>query len=323
MTLTTSDIKSICFGALRIEEIDGCTHFSRFTKEQEEVYVRVGRSPRERATSSVLLDFSTDSESISLKYKVERASATDFYYFDLYENDVMIHHEGESSAEVYHGSFSLRLGRGEKRVRLYMPWSFGLIIEELALDDGAFFRRTERTRKALILGDSITQGASATYPSLCYANAIIDDLSLDAINQGISGEIFRAENLGSVPVCDPEIITVAYGTNDWNPNGWSVTEANANAYFTRLTELYPKAKIIYISPLWRADENDARSDVSFREHCDRLIAIARAHGIFTVDGRTLTPHVTSMYHDECLHPNDLGFTQYARTLVKAIKNAIS
>ncbi len=148
-------------------------------------------------------------------------------------------------------------------------------------------------------------------------------MSLDAINRGIGGETFRAENLGSSPVCDPEIITVTYGTNDWNSNGWNVTRANADAYFTRLTELYPNAKIIYISPLWRADENEAKSDVSFHEHCDGLLAVAREHGIFTVDGRALTPHVTSTYHDKRLHPNDLSFTQYARALTKAIKGVIS
>lgn len=323
MILTTKDINSICFGALRIEERDGWICFNRFTEEQERIYTSHNFSPREKSTSSVMLDFHTDSERLDFDYRVVPGSSRKLYYFDVYADGVMVYHGGEAEAELCQGHVSAELGAGMKRVCVHFPWSYGAKISNVILDDGATIRRSEKKLKALILGDSITQGYTADYPSLTYANLLIEELGLDAVNQAVGGEIFRAENLGSVPVCEPDIITVAYGTNDWSKLDIGRIDADAESYFARLRALYPRARVIYISPIWRADKDMERPSGSFDTHCNRLIAIARSHGAFAVDGRKLTPHVKSVFEDRRLHPNDLGFTQYARLLVKAIEGVIS
>ena len=322
MILSANDIKKITFGALRYKERDGWLGFSRFTEEQAKVYASHDFSPREIASSSIMLDFSTDSEHLSFDYRVVPGSSRRLYFFDIYKDDVMICHKGEEVAELCSGHVEVLLGGGTKRVRVCLPWSFGAEIKALTLDDGASFTKTEKKYRALVLGDSITQGYTATYPSLSYANLMIEALGLDAINQAVGGEIFRGENLGSVPVCDPDIITVAYGTNDWSKRSKETNGTNAEGYFDRLCALYPKARIIYISPIWRADCDQVRPSGGFDEHCDRMIAIARAHGAIIVDGREITPHETTFFEDKRLHPNDLGFTQYAQLLLKALEGKI-
>ena len=319
MRLSANDIKKITFGALRYEERDGWLGFSRFTEEQAQIYASHDFSPREIASSSIMLDFSTDSEHLSFDYRVVPGSSRRMYFFDIYKDDVMICHKGEEVAELCSGHVEVLLGGGTKRVRVCLPWSFGAEIKALTLDDGARFTRTEKKHRALVLGDSITQGYTATYPSLSYANLMIEALGLDAINQAVGGEIFRAENLGSTPVCDPDIITVAYGTNDWKATTTARVDREVPRYFARLYELYPNARIVYVSPLWRGNHDLPTRTGDFFEHCDKLERLAREAGLYVISGRALVPHMSDFFEDVVLHPNDLGFRLYAKALAKEIE----
>lgn len=319
MKLTLENIKSITRGALSVIESDGFYRFERFSEEQKKVYERVLERSflRTGATTSVVLDFYTDSENLSFDYEIGRLNliAPDYLFFDIWEDELMTHHIGAYSKDGIYSSLNIKLSAGEKRVRIFLPNLFKMNITAPILDNGASFRPTERKRSALIIGDSITQGFEAHFPSLTYANIIIRDFELDAVNQAIGGEVFRTETLGKEPLFDADIIIVAYGTNDWTSGG--LTFGGAAEYFSKLDELYPRAKKIYISPIWRSAAEETRDGISFFDAISGFEKCARESGFTVISGPKIMHNVAEMYTDG-VHPTDLGFTQYAKSLAKKL-----
>lgn len=321
MKLTFENIKSITRGAVTIEERDGYFRFERYSDEQKAAYDDRQRSQiRTSATTSVVLDFYTDSENITFDYEIDRLNMVmaDFMFFDLWEDDIMTHHIGEYSTTPIKTTAHIKLSQGEKRVRLYLPNIFKMNIGNITLDEGATFRPTEKKRRALILGDSITQGFDAHFPSMSYPNILARDFELDMVNQSIGGEVFLPKSLGTSPLFDADIITVAYGTNDWlggSPDFDAVEE-----YFEKLTALYPKAKKFYISPIWLKDIDKTPGGISFYDAKSRFEKCASDKGFTVVEGLKIMHHTVEMFSDG-EHPNDLGFTGYAKLLGKKIKES--
>ena len=319
MILSTESIKSITFGAIKVYENEGKTLFSRFEGDPVEYYKTSGRS-----TASVMLDFYTDSETLSLDYSVHKRIDRNHAYFDLYEDEVMVSHFGktlEKDESEYTGHFETSLGKGEKRIRLYFPNLFETRIISMSLDDGSTVRRSEKKKKLLMMGDSITHGYDAYFPSLSYANTVAREFDFDMINQAIGGEMFRTKSLPEKTSLAPDYITVAYGTNDWSWSGKTLEECtnNAKEYFEKLVGLYKKSKIFYISPLYRGDEKRITTLGDFFEAVESFSEVARGFGCSVINGRELIPHDSLMFDDKYLHPNDLGFTQYAKALEKELR----
>ena len=65
-------------------------------------------------------------------------------------------------------------------------------------------------------GDSITQGYTALSPSLTYVNLVGDALNADVYDLGIGGEVFEPLMIDEAYPVKADLVTVAYGTNDWS-----------------------------------------------------------------------------------------------------------
>lgn len=319
MKLELESIKKIAFGAISVYEENGEIGFLRFEGEPKEVYGKTGRS-----TASVMLDFYTDSDTFTFDYSVSRCIDRDHAYFDLYENDVLICHFGETFSKdkiKTTGHFETTLSSGEKRIRLYLPNLFEAKLSNLCLGDGATLKFVEKRGKLLMLGDSITHGFDAYFPSLSYANTIGREFDFDCVNQAIGGEMFRLRILPESSSLSPDYITVAYGTNDWSWSNKTREECvqNARDFFNKLTGLYKNSRIFYISPLYRGDNKRITTVGDFLGAVEEFSKVAREFGCEVINGVNLIPHDSQMFDDKYLHPNDLGFTQYAKSLEKELR----
>ncbi len=78
-------------------------------------------------------------------------------------------------------------------------------------------------------------------------------------------------------------ITVAYGTNDWSGTSYAQITTEVPAYFSKLRELYPRAKIVYISPIWRGDTDRVTAAGDFDAHRDRVSEIVNLCSHLTSD----------------------------------------
>ncbi len=313
--LLLSDIKKIAFGAIEICNEEEDFRFFRFENSARENYKLVGLS-----TASVMLDFITDSETLFFDYKCTRRVDRAHCFFDIYENNVLIGHTGkicEKEEVSLSGHYETKLSKGEKRIRIYFPNLYEGRISRFCLDEGASVKRSEKRGSILMMGDSITHGYDAYFPSLSYANTVARELDLDMTNQAIGGEMFRTSSLPETTSLTPDYVTVAYGTNDWSWSGKTLSECRDNAisYFEKLEKLYPASRIIYISPLYRGDNSRITSLGSFDEAVGCFTEVARGFGADIIDGVKLIPHDSAVFEDKYLHPNDLGFTQYAKALI--------
>ena len=322
MKLTLQDVRMMTHGALDVREVDGQFIFTRFTDRQQAYYdeIKPDFGVKAHATSGVRLEFFTDAEKFSFDYHTTIASSREFYYFDVFVDGVMVQHFGHDKIKEARSTVKVKLPEGKHRVAIYLPCLAEARICNVTVDDGATVEPVRKSRRMLCYGDSITQGYDAQYSSQTYANLTADKLDAEMIDQGIGGEIFRPELLDEEMDFTPDIITVAYGTNDWSGQERERTVKNANAFYAKLRTLYPNAKIFALTPIWRADDDRLTKVGTFAEGVQIVKDAASAQeGIVIVDGARMVPHLREVMADKYLHPNDYGFKFYANALFDAIK----
>ncbi len=321
MILGLEQLREIAHGALRVYEENGEIVFGRFTEEAQHYYegVREDFHRKSFATSGVRLEFMTDSSTLSFAYHTQRASSRRFYYFDVMVDGVLVDHFGHDNILEARSEYSLTLDEGTHTVCLYFPNLADARIKDFALDDGAMVAPVTRPVKLLCYGDSITQGYDATYASQSYANILADKLHADMVDQGIGGEHFCPDLLDCKIPFTPDVITVAYGTNDWSSEPRDLTIEKANTFYAKLRELYPNAKIFAITPIWRAD-HERVTKVGLFESIRQIVKdAAEKNGAVVIDGDYMVPHLRDIFSDNYLHPNDMGFKFYANALHTAMR----
>ena len=314
MILTNEQLRTTLTGAVEIIERDGkllCYRFGKYVREH--VYPVGdrfhGHIPH---TSGVISRFLTDSENLSFTWIATPASGGQS--FDVWVDGVMYAHAGCGKGT---DTLSVKLPTGKKTVEIYFPYHSAGQIYDVTLDDGAVFENAPaRKYKLLFIGDSITHGSSSTYSSMTYAHQVARALDAEVVNQGIGGERFNPRAVDDdMDFYQPDLISVAYGTNDWSGTTRGRLVGCCNGHFARLRDKYPNVPIVQILPLWRSDMGRVTSVGTFEDMRTIIKEAAARFDITVVDGMTLTPHVSTFYADGYLHPNAFGFQCYAENLV--------
>ena len=334
MKLSFNQIKDITLGAVRITQEEDGFHFYRFTAEQEEIYkARSDKFYKKTfSTSGIQLSFKTDSSSLFIKTVVFPCGSRQYFAFDIFVNGVKIDTVNNFSGVVLPDDYTeltfpmgefekeIPLGIGEKEVCVYFPWSVTAVIRELALDENAAIQPIRPSKKMLCFGDSITQGYDALYPSNQYASQFAKLLGAEAYNKAIGGEIFCPELASARDDFEPDYITVAYGTNDWDLCTEEAFCNNCKGFFENLGTNYPNSRIYAITPIWRKDYEECISFGGFDRVAEIIENIAESYdNVIVIPGFHLVGHDERLFGDLCLHPNDAGFAQYFRNLAKAIE----
>lgn len=324
MNLTLKQLEMITHGATCLEEREGGIYFWRMTPEQIQYYVDLQDEPLVRGakqSAGVRLAFLTDSKTLSFSAALWPDHSGIFGGFDVYENGVMIEHVKTEGLSEWNAEVTL--SAGESAVEIYFPWSKGVMLTSLCIDDGASLKPYRRSRKLLAFGDSITHGATAQYPSLTYVQRLARMLDADLENRGVGGDVFTSAIAALEPCHDPDIVTVAYGTNDWSWRTGERFDRECPATLEVLAKKYANAKIFVITPIWRKDwDRDAMSGKTFRDICREIRAYAEAYpNVTVIDAWNFVPHLSAFFADGQLHPNDLGMGIYAERLYcEIIKN---
>jgi len=164
---------------------------------------------------------------------------------------------------------------------------------------------------------------SAQAPSNVYAVKLADKLDADIYNIAVCGDRFFPELLDYDMGISPDMITVAYGTNDWWIHSRPTVERRSREFIRKLSAKYPKAKIFIISPIDRLSHEKAEK---FGDYLTAVTDILKSgaeglSNVTVVDGYSLVPSDPSYFADG-LHPNDFGFGFYADNLYNEIKKFI-
>lgn len=334
MELDFLTIESITSGAVRVTKENDGYHFYRFTPEQEALYAQIKpeHNIKVLCTSGVKMMFRTNTKKIQFDVLTVRGTGRSYFSFDVYVNgqlyDTLDNFRGKpipreyTTAEFPLGEYKkeFEFPEGDKEITIYFPWSACAILQKFSVDDGAYVIPVKNTRKLLCFGDSITQGYDAFYPSQKYTTAIAAALDAEEINKAIGGDRFFPELVATKDSFEPDIITVAYGTNDWRHSSKEMLAADSKAFYKNLRQTYPNAQIFALTPIWRKTSDQTMEAGTFFEVADMICDAAGAlENVTVISCFDFVPHEAKYFADETLHPNDRGFSEYFKALLPQIK----
>ena len=156
--------------------------------------------------------------------------------------------------------------------------------------------------------------------------------SLVELNDLPEVDLYKAGHHGSktssndvlMKVIKPDIVTVAYGTNDWSGTVKSYFHPRCEEFFAKASKIYPDALKFAILPIWRADAKSGKQkyEGSLDEACNFIAETASKYGFRIIDARPFLPQCSEFFWDGRLHPNDLGFADYARGVIAEMEKYI-
>lgn len=333
MKLTYSQIKSCTSGAVSVEQETDGIHFYRFTREQEDLYHARKEDFYNKTfySSGIGLRFQTDSRSLFIKVDLSYVNSRSYFALEILKDnkriDTLQNFNEADGRESYIGvklpmgnyEKHVDLGEGTKEIRILFPWSGKTVLQALALEDGASFAPVKCSKKLLCFGDSITQGYDALYPSNKYTTRLAEFLKAEEYNKAIGGEIYFPALAATKEAFTPDLITVAYGTNDWRCVTREQFRQNCAGFFRNLCQTYPNTNILVIAPIWRKDTDEKTDFADFTDVENEIRQIVKAYPQITlVSGYDFVPKEPEYFADLRLHPNDRGFDFYFKNLIKAV-----
>lgn len=331
MQLTNEQIRSLARGSIRVTETVYGLAFDRFTPAQAAAFDHCHDRWHPflsddyflnncSTDACILLDMLTDARTVT----IDLSSITPANDADMTDTDVLVDGRLRQTVRTA-GSCTVTLrptpdGR-LRRVTLVFPYFARLVLGGLTVTDGASVRPVPRTGLWLALGDSITHGVRASSPSRSHTARLALTSGYEIINQANSGYVHDARVLAPLPDGrQPDLVTVAYGINDWGVKSRERNRADMISFYEKLTELYPASRILMLSPLWTTFMGERPLD-SFGEMYAMFSDVQARFSdrVTLIDGLSLVPHRPELFCPDGVHPNDAGFAFYARRLSRHIK----
>ena len=317
MKLTYEQIKEITTGAIRTEQCEDGIHFYKCTDKQIAAWAEKNKDLGKHAagTTGVSLDFHTNSQ--NLTFTVSRGNKFELYINNLLRKQFLMKDEKTACVDLCD---ALGHKLDEYRVTLVFPsHDEGGVLASMELDDGASVKPHTYDIKMLFVGDSITQGWASKYDSLSYAWRVTRHFNAFAVNQGIGGAYFHEDCFDHIDF-NPDVVLVAYGTNDFGKyKTYEEFRAHTAAHLKLIADEYADAKLFVLSPIWR-DKREGKSMGTF-EGCRAIVEQeAEALDLIHIDGLDLVPPIPEFFGDAYLHPNDEGFSLYAENLIIQLEN---
>ena len=255
MRIEPFDIMDLVHGSLHTAvTAEGEVRFARFTEEQKETYYNSSEifGLKCSSSASVMLDFYSDTDFVEFEAELIKCTSHSFAAIDLLVDNVL--YDSIKTENPTCQTIRFSLPQGMHRITLVLPWSSITLLRNLTVSDDAQLIPIEKGLRILALGDSITQGSICLHPSMSYVSYIARNLDAEVLNQGVGGYQFLKESLLGAPDWQPDLITLAYGTNDFSLiNRKADFAKQVSEYVDTLCATYPDTTILAITPIYRGD----------------------------------------------------------------------
>ena len=323
MKLSFEQISSLTNGALRItEEADGI-HFYRCTEKQTREWFVFSDflGNGSRCTAGVRLDFVTNSK--NLTFSSPTGNKFEVWVDGLLRKQFLLdtcRKEGVRPTVALTDPLGNR--KDEVRVTLWLPSHSVGVLSEVELDDGATIRPYDGYKlRWLFIGDSITQGWNSTHDSQSYAHRVAAYYDASFGNQGIGGAVYHENCFDTTDGFAPDVITVAYGTNDFGRFAtYEEFRGHARAHLTLIQNAYKDSRIFVLTPIYR-EHREGKKMGTFEGACAIVREEAERLGLTVIDGLSLVPPLPYFFADH-VHPNEQGFGAYAENLIREINKTL-
>lgn len=322
MKIDREQLARVTGGAVSVEEDGGAYTFLRMTRKEAAVYESI--PPyflKTFSASSIRQDFITDAAALTFDYLAQRVAGVEACYFDVYINGTLQYTFGDDKAEgTAEGTIHVPLPQGRNRVTVYLPSLHQITIKNMELDGASYLEPFRFKRNMVCYGDSITQGFIAKHPSLVYVNRLAAALDAEVVNKGVGGATFDEGLLDGRWDAEPDMVTVAYGTNDWNTLTLPVFEQKSRAFLEKASAVYPGSRIFVFTPLWRSDLERSTKFGDFWQVGESLQKSCKGlPNVAVLDGAKLLPHSESFMADKVVHPDDAGHILMAQNALQYMR----
>ena len=207
-----------------------------------------------------------------------------------------------------------------------------------------------KNKKILFLGDSITEGVGASSPEKCYVSVFGKLSGAEVKNYGIGGTRIAKQSkislseesdrdfMSRVDEMDSEadVVVVFGGTNDFGHGDSTIGDFSSrdectfygalHILCTSLINKYPKADVIFMTPLHRVSEDDDVNEIGLKReallsgYVDIIKEVAGYYSLPVLDlfnTSGIQPKVDiirEIYMPDGLHPSDAGAEKIAKRL---------
>ncbi|MCK9478976.1 MAG: GDSL-type esterase/lipase family protein [Firmicutes bacterium] len=288
-------------GILGYEKTADGLNLQRFTPAQ--FLIGQGNATPLPTTSGVVLNVMTDANRIEFDCKILRQVINtlttanfdlliDGNYISSY--DVGVTPSSQKVALEIPGQTAGTM----KEIKVVFPHSAEIRVKDFKLSPlNAQFGNVESKPTYLAIGDSITTGLRSDNPSSNYPFVVAESLGYNLVNQGISGDVYinKYINAGYPTGFQPDLITVALGTNDSSRAGRSPSDpayitieqfrTNVTQYFQTFDSLFSGTPTFVITPPWFVSVNDRVGNY-----------LANSYGAAMQDIKDIISQVCSQYN---------------------------
>lgn len=281
---------------------------------------------RSRMSAGVQIALRTDSPWIELELRFA-GHARPRVSLDLDVNGVLLETIAfEDTPNAGTARWALGETAEERELRVHLPHTAICQLRAVRLADGATQAPGAiRPRRMLALGDSITQGMNASGPARGWASLFAKRCDAECLNQGIGGHIWDPRSLDTEIAWEPELITVAFGTNDWSkPVFPRDLRPRITQYLEGVKRRWPTVPIAVISPLNRVGAEVPEEQPPLKTYGSFIRSVAgESPGIIPIDGFELMPDEADMLDDDGTHPGDAGMAAISQRLHRRISPLLS
>lgn len=287
--------------------------FYRFSEKQRDFYQNLSAffGSRSRFQSGVYI-LAEECSEISFDFKVFENSSENIRF------DIVIDDEEESVIfDSEEGSFSKKFSKS--RVMLYLPYYAEIGLKNIYIDGKA---EEKNFGKLLCFGDSITQGFFSDKSSNGFPQIIGRSLGLEAYNFGIGGVCLKSGIMGDIELLPkPEIITFAYGTNDWNFE--NPFEEEMDYIFDVISKKFPGVPVFVILPAARKTQDDVKVSGTLEDVRKIIEEKAKTYDNFYVLGCGRKIQSERDLSSDGIHPHTEGMDFYADMILDEIKSVLN
>ena len=308
------------FGVASYEYSDGAYRFFRMTESLSEFFNDTEASMiRASNTSGVRIGFVTDSNLLAMEVLFERSSRPIFTIDIIVDGEHKMTFGPDEHIEEF--SFSTELpGSGEKTVEIFLPNMVETAVKGIVLEPGASLSAIEeKPAPLLFVGDSITQGMTVSTPSLTYPAQVAAVMKSDFHNIAVGGATMQKELAPLVMDLDWQKVFVAYGVNDFSQGRPLADFEEECRGMLEVLNSREDAEIFLLTPIpWALRTNGNELNLLLEDYRDVLRKTAKDFPkVKLIEGANLVPDDSTYYVDN-IHPNDLGASAFADSLLSEL-----
>ncbi|MBO0600632.1 G-D-S-L family lipolytic protein [Sporosarcina sp. E16_3] len=275
--------------------------------------------------AGVRITFETNSPTLLVEFKASEAELE----FDIVIDKVLVKNVIVSPNET---SFKVDgLVASYKLVEIYLSQQQKVALKKVAITKNAHWNTSASLKKKwLAYGSSITQCHAAESPSKTWPAITADELGLDLICLGYSGQCqydpMIARTIRDTPV---DFISLCAGINTYGANCYNerTFQAVIIGFIKIIREKHPTVPIVLNSPIYGAFREETPNLVGFnliemRKLIKEIVEIFNENGdnhIFYVCGLEILSEEHIGLLPDHLHPNAEGYEMMGQNFAKEFK----